>query len=141
MVAAAILFFGLLPSYNKRGTTGFAAALKVARLIPFGPSLGGSTPPANACLWVAELWRVDAGWRGVRPGDTGIAVRRCPRHRRGGCSRCRFDLAIEAIQLVIPGRDVDLTSVLLATFGAAMGATLMARLTAWNTRRLTLTAR
>ena len=39
-----------------------------------------------------------------------------------------LSLAIEVIQLVIPGRDVDLTSVLLAIVGSALGATLVTRI-------------
>ncbi len=36
---------------------------KTARLIPFGPSTGGPTPAAKACLWVAELlaWTLAGG--------------------------------------------------------------------------------
>ena len=85
-VAAGLLFAGLSPSYNKLGASGVAAALKMARLIPFGPSAGGPTPAAKACLWVAELlaWTLvgglfalaarESGRRGVRAIGSVVAL-------------------------------------------------------------------
>ena len=94
--------------------SGVAASLKMARLIPFGPSSGGPTPAAKACLWAAELLVWTAGWRFVCSGGAGIGASRRPCDRLGGRSGHRFEPGHRGDQVVIPGRDVDLTSVVLA---------------------------
>ena len=115
-VATGVVFAGLF--YAKSAETGrgsgVAASVEAARLIPFGPSLGGPSPRAKACFWSAELltWTLvgglyalalrESGRHGVRATAWVVAL-------AGGLS-----MAIEAIQVVIPGRDVDLTSVVLA---------------------------
>jgi VanZ family protein len=126
-VAGGLLFAGLSPSYNKLGGEGVAASLKMARLIPFGPSSGGLTPATKACLWGAELlaWMLagglfvlaarESGHRGVLAIVSVVAL------------ATGLSLAIEATQFVIPGRDVDLSSVVLALSGSALGAMLVAR--------------
>jgi VanZ family protein len=139
-VVAGLLFAGLCPSYNKLGAKGVAASLTMARLIPFGPSLGGPTPTAKACLWGAELltWVLVGGLFALAARESG--------HRGVGaivavaalCSG--LSLVIEALQIVIPGRDVDLTSVVLALFGSILGTTLVARLPAVNAARWTVPA-
>ena len=135
-----MLLFGLAPSYNKLGTSGATAALKMARLIPFGPSAGGPTRAAKACLWFAELlaWTLAGGVfalaaresnrDGARAVGLVVALAAC------------LSLAVEVMQIVIPGRDVDLTSVVLATFGSALGATLVIQLKAVDSRRWTVPA-
>ena len=61
-------------------------------------------------------------------GSTGIATRRrLARSARLSPLATCLSLAIEVMQIVIPGRDVDLTSVVLAAFGSALGATLVVR--------------
>jgi VanZ family protein len=134
-VMAGLLFAGLLPSYIKLGGTGVAASLKMARLIPFGPSSGGPAPAAKACLWGAELlaWVLvgglfalaarESGHRGIRVIVAVVALATC------------LSLAIEGLQVAIPGRDVDLSSVVLALAGMAFGATLVARLSTLDARR------
>jgi VanZ family protein len=134
-VAMGLLLAGLSPSYNKLGANGVAASLKMARLIPFGPSSGGPTRAAKACLWGAELlaWMLtgglfvlaarESGQRGVRAIASIVAL------------VTGLSLAIEAMQVVIPGRDVDMSSVLLALSGSALGAALVTRLAAVDARR------
>jgi VanZ family protein len=139
-VTAGVLFAGLCPSYNKLGAKGVAGSLTMARLIPFGPSLGGPTPAAKAFLWGAELLTC------VLAGGLFALAARESGHRGAGaivavvavCSG--LSLVIEALQILIPGRDVDLTSVVLALFGSAVGATLVARLPAVNAHRWTVPA-
>jgi VanZ family protein len=134
-VAAGLLFAGLSPSYHKIGGKGVTASLKMARLIPFGPSSGGLTPAAKTCLWGAEMlaWMLagglfvlavrESGHRGIPAIVAVVAV------------ATGLSLAIETMQVVVPGRDVDLSSGLLALSGSALGATLVARLAAVDARR------
>ncbi len=134
-VAVGLLFAGVSPSYNKLGGKSVAASLKMARLVPFGPSSGGPTPGAKVCLWGAELfaWMLagglfvlaarESGRRGVRAIVKVVAL------------ATALSLAIEAMQVLIPGRDVDLSSVLLALCGSAVGATLVERLAGLDERR------
>ena len=134
-VAVGLLFAGLSPSYNKLGGKGVAASLRMARLIPFGPSAGGPTPATKACLWAAELlaWTLagglfvlaarERGDRGVRAIVSVVAL------------ATGLSLTVEVTQLAIPGRDVDLSSVVLALSGSALGATLVALVAAVDARR------
>ena len=139
-VTSGLLFAGLSPSYKKLGASGFAGALAMARLIPFGPSAGGAAPAAKACLWGAELlaWTLVGGLFALAARESGrrgvIAIGSVVALCTG------LSLTIEVMQLVIPGRDVDLTSVVLAILGSGSGATLVARLAAVDARRWTVPA-
>ncbi len=134
-VAAGLLFAGLSPSYNKLGGKGVADSLKMARLIPFGPSSGGPTPAAKSCLWGAELlaWILAGGLFVLAARESGH--RGIPAIVSVVALATGLSLVIETMQLVVPGRDVDLTSVFLALSGSALGATLVARLTAVDAGR------
>jgi VanZ family protein len=133
-VTAGVLFVGLLPSYNKQGGSGVTHAFKMARLIPFGSPAGGSTPAAKAGLWSAELlgWLVvgglfamaarESGRRGFRAVALVVALATV------------ISLVVEVLQLIVPGHDVDLTSVALATCGSGVGATLVTRFAAVDAR-------
>jgi VanZ family protein len=139
-VLAAMLFAGILPSYNKTGASGLTAAIKRARLIPFGPATGGLAPAVKAGLWAAEFltWTLVGGVLALaareskRDGARAIVV-------VVGLA-AGLSLAVEVLQLVIPGRDVDLTSVALAIFGSAVAATLVIYLPAVDARRWTVPA-
>lgn len=135
VVVVTIVCGGLSPSYDKLGASGFRAALRMARVIPFGRSAGGLPPADKGCLWVAELlaWTLAGGVFGLAaressydgvPAISGLAV----------LSAC-LSLAIEGLQLVVPGRDVDLTSVVMATLGSAVGATCVIRRSAGDAHR------
>ena len=135
-----MLFAGLLPTYNKLGTSGLTACAEDCPAHSVR-AIGGRTAPADkACLWVAELltWTLVGGVFAL--AAAGIAA------RRSACARlvvglaAGLSLAIEVIQVVIPGRDVDLTSVLLAIFGSALGATLVTRIVVADARRWTTPA-
>jgi VanZ family protein len=127
-VTLSVIGAGLAPAYVKSGRyADIAGSLRTARLVPFGPAPGGLAPREKACLWSAELLAFvlfggllalaaeESGRRGVRriAWAAGVA---------GALS-----LAIEAIQVVVPGRDVDLTSVVLAIAGSALGSTAVVR--------------
>jgi VanZ family protein len=135
VVVTAILFAGVAPTYNKLGVSGAADAIRMARLIPFGPSVEGPTRSTKACLWVAELlaWTLAGGvlglasreskYDGLRAIGSVVALTIC------------LSLAVEVTQIVIPGHDVDLTSVALAALGSALGATLVIRRRVVESRR------
>ena len=58
---------------------------------------------------------MDTGWRFVRPGGSGVGPSRTSAAIGSVVALAAgLSLAIEAMQIVIPGRDVDLTSVVLA---------------------------
>jgi VanZ family protein len=132
---AGLVIAGLSPTYVRMVGSVVASSLKTARLIPFGASLGGPSPAAKACLWGAELltWTLAGGL-------FALAARESGRHGVGAMSWAvapagGLSLAIEAIQVVIPGRDVDLTSVVLALAGSALGAAPVARSAGGDARR------
>jgi VanZ family protein len=139
-VTAGLLSAGLSPSYNKMGSKGFRDAVRMARVIPFGPSAGGLEPAAKAGLWGAELlvWILVGGLFALAARESG---------RRGFRAvgvvvllAVGLSLAIEAMQLAIPGHDVDLTSVVLALMGSAAGAAVMTWRASVDARRWTLAA-
>ncbi len=134
-VVAGLLFAGLSPSYNKLGGKGVAASLRMARLIPFGPSSGGPTPATKAWLWGAELlaWMLagglfalaarESGQRGIRAVVSVVAL------------ATGLSLAIEAMQVRDPWSRRRPHSVVLALSGSALGAMVVARLAAMDARR------
>ena len=98
------------------------AAIARSRPIPFGPPLRGPAPELKPWSWGGEL----LSWT-LAGGVFALAARESRRHGLvaiawsvlvAGC----VSFAIEAIQILIPSREVDLTSVVLAVFGSAAGA-------------------
>jgi VanZ family protein len=99
------------------------AAIKRAHPIPFGPPLRGPAPPAEPWSWAEEglIWVLagglvalaldEAGWHGSRAILSAAIL--C-----GG-----LGLVIEAAQVAIPSRTVNMTAVALALAGSAVGAT------------------
>jgi glycopeptide antibiotics resistance protein len=113
------------------------AALNRARPIPFGPPLRGPTPPAEPWSWAGEaLTWILAG---------GLVTLALSEARRGGSRAVAkavalsgaLSLAIEASQVVIPSRNMDMTSVLLALTGSATGAMAVAGFPRRDPRRWT----
>ena len=106
-----------------------------ARLIPFGQSPGRADAGGQGLFMGAELlaWMLVGGLFALAARESG---------RRGAQAivlavalASGLSLAIEATQVLIPGRDVDLTSVVLAFSGSAIGATLVVHLAAVDSRR------
>jgi len=126
-VAAGLVIAGVCPSYVKTGGRGMTDSLRTAGWVPFGPSLGGPTPGSKACLWGAELltWTLAGGLFALAAREKGCQIVQAMiwAVALGG----GLTLAIEATQIVIPGPDVDLTSVVLALFGSTLGAAAVAR--------------
>jgi VanZ family protein len=123
--AAGLLLAGLSPFDVSIDLGDLRAAVKQARPIPFGPSLGGAPPLAEPWSWAQEglsavltgalfaLALREAGEGGVRAVAATAAL--------GGA----LAFAIEVAQLTIPGRAADMTSVVLAVIGSATGGALV----------------
>jgi len=133
--AAALVVAGVFQLQVKLAPTEREAALKAARPISFGPLLWGPGPPPEPWSWANELlvW-VLAG------GLFALAARESGRHGSGAirwaCGLAGgLSLAILALELAIPGREVAMTSVALAVVGSAVGAVPVARSAAGDARR------
>ncbi len=127
-IMISFLFAGLTPAYVKTERHGVVAAIESARWIPFGSAPGAATPRAKVCLWGAEFLAYT-----LFGGVLVTAVRESGRsgfHAVGMtvAAAGSLSLAIEGVQIFVPGRDVDLTSVVLACSGAAVGGTAVASL-------------
>ncbi len=120
--ALGLAFAGLSPFDVSLDVGDLKAAIAQSRPIPFGPPLRGPAPELKPWSWGGEL----LSWT-LAGGVFALAARESRRHGLvaiawsvlvAGC----VSFAIEAIQILIPSREVDLTSVVLAVFGSAAGA-------------------
>jgi VanZ family protein len=133
-VMLGLLVAGLAPTYVKHEEQRTAAKLKGVRLVPFA-RLSGERLLAAAMRWGAEAltWTIigslvvlaarESGRDGVRAVGWTVAL--------AGC----LSLALEIMQLVVPGRDVDGSSVALAFVGSALGAITVTQLAKRDPRR------
>ena len=101
-------------------------AVKSARLIPFGPSIGGSRPDPDPWAWAVEA----LSWS-LLGGLVALAVRE--RGERGVelvaetiVLSAAFRAGVELVQLGFPGHVTDATPVVLASAGAAASALAVA---------------
>ena len=125
--AAGLVLAGLSPFDVSIDLGDLRAAVKRARPVPFGPSLGGAPAPAEPWSWAQEglstvltgalfaLAMKEAGKGGLRAVAATAAL--------GGA----LALAIESAQVAIPGRVADMTSVVIALIGSATGAAVVSR--------------
>lgn len=124
-VAVGLAFAGLSPFDVSIQLSDLRAALGRARPVPFGPSLGGAPAPFKPGSWVQE------GLAAVLTGGLfALSLREIGKHglalvaataALGGA----LALAIELAQVTIRSRDVDMTSVLIALVGSAVGAAVV----------------
>ena len=133
--AAGLAFAALAPFDVSLDVGDLKAAVAKARPIPFGPPLRGPGPSAKPWSWAGELlsWTLvgglialaarESGWRGARALAGVVAL--------SGI----LSLAFEAVQIVIPSREIDMTSVVLALLGAAVGASVVGRSASRAARR------
>ena len=120
--AAGLIVAGLAPFKPSLELSDLKAAVRAARPIPFGPPLRGRAPAPQPWSWASEL----AVWV-LAGGLFALAARGSSRRGSEAIawavgSAGILSLAIEALQIAIPGRDVDMTSVALAAMGSALGA-------------------
>jgi len=133
--AAGLVVAGLVSFRVSLEVSNLKAALKSARPIPFGPPLRGPAAPVQAWSWAVELlvWVLAGGLFAVAARESG---RRGPGTMGWAVGPAGvLSLAIEALQLAIVGRDIDMTSVALAVLGSAVGAAAVARSADGDARR------
>jgi VanZ family protein len=133
-VMVGLVVAELTPTYVKHEEQRTAAKLMRVRLIPFG-LLSGERLRAAALRWSAETltWALigglfvlaarESGRDGVRAVVWAVPF--------AGC----LALVVEFMQLIVPGRDVDGTSVALAFAGSALGAIIVAHPATRDPRR------
>jgi VanZ family protein len=135
MVVLVILAIaGLSPFRVSLAPRDVRAALYGARLNPFN-LLSKSTLPADPWRWTGELltWILAGGVFALAAQES--------RQRSGRVIRWSVaiagatSLAIQASHLVIPGREIDMSSVLIAIVGAAAGSARLAYAPAGNPHR------
>jgi glycopeptide antibiotics resistance protein len=133
--AAGLTVLGLVPFDVSLGLDALKAAIKRARLIPFGPPVSGFGEPAKPWSWAEELlmWTI--------PGALfALAAREAHQHRTraifsAAMAAGSLSSAIELIQVANPSREVDATSVVMALFGSTLGAVVVARSDPTDARR------
>jgi glycopeptide antibiotics resistance protein len=125
-VAAGLVVAGLSPFEVSLEVSDLKAAIKAACLLPFGPLLRG--PAVLLQLWslVGELlvWVLAGGLFALAARESGR--RGASAIRWSATSAGVLSLAIEALQLVVPARAFDMTSVALAVLGSVLGSVLVA---------------
>lgn len=130
-VAASLVLAGLSPFDVSIDLGDLRAAVKRARPVPFGPSLGGAPPLAEPWSWVQE------GLSAVLTGGLfALALKEAGKDGPAAVAATTalggvLALAIEAAQVAIPSRVADMTSVLMALIGSATGAAIVT----WSARR------
>lgn len=132
---ALIVVAGLAPFDVSIDLGSLKASLKSARPVPFGPALGGATPPADPWTWAREAltWALAGGLAVLALHESGTSG---PRAIALAVALCgALSLAIEAAQLAIPARAADATSVVVALAGSLAGASAAAARPGWTARR------
>jgi glycopeptide antibiotics resistance protein len=120
--AAVLVVAGLSPFHLSLNEPAIEASLARSRPVPFGPPIRGPSRPEKPWLWASEL----TAWV-LAGGVFALAVRESGRSVAASLIQtvafaCGLSAAIEIIQVLIPSRDVDATSVVLALLGSALGA-------------------
>jgi VanZ family protein len=133
--AAGLVIAGLTPFELSLQPSDLKAALGAARPIPFRAPVEGSAAAARFCLWGAELlvWVMAGGLFALAAREAG---------RRGNAviawatvPAAALSCVIEVLHLMIPERNVDLTSVALAVAGSTIGSVSVARSADTDARR------
>jgi VanZ family protein len=129
-----IFVAGLSPFWLKPAPRDVKAALKAAQLVPFGISAQGQARSAKPLNWAAELltWVLAGGLFALAGRELRLSESRAIGMAIAAAGV--LCLAIETCQLVLPERDVDATSVVLAILGSSAGAWLVKRFVARDLR-------
>ena len=135
LVAAGLLISGLAPFDVSIDLSDLKTSIESARPIPFGPAVDGSESPAEPWSWARETltWMMvgglfmlafrEAGRTGFRAIGGSAAV--------AGC----LSLAIEVFQLTTRSRVSDAPSVVWSLAGSMLGAVIVGRSGAADSRR------
>jgi VanZ family protein len=125
--AAGLTIMGLSPFAVSVQVNELKTAVKSAHPIPFGPALDGREAPREPWKWGAELltWSLAGGLFVQAAREAGRRGGRAVIWAAGAC--VALCLGIEILQLMIPSRACDMTSVVMALLGATLGAALVDR--------------
>lgn len=136
LTCVVLLCAGLSPFRFKPGVRDVRGALRAAQLVPFKLPPEGRVRSAKPLNWAAELltWTLAGGLLALAARES----RQSSVRAAAGIVGVAFglSLAIETVQLAIPGRDVDLSSVVLAVLGSFTGMTVVERTRNQDPRRL-----
>ena len=135
IVAAGLMISGLVPFDVSIDLGDLETSIKSARPIPFGPAVDGSEFPAEPWSWARETltWMMVGGLFMLafrEAGRTGFRAIGGSAAAAGGLS-----LAIEVLQLTIRSRVTDATSVVWSLAGSMLGAMIVGRSGAADSRR------
>jgi glycopeptide antibiotics resistance protein len=140
LICVVMLGAGLSPFHFKPGVRDVKAALKAAQLVPFNLPPEGRVRAAKPLNWTAELltWVLAGGLFAMAARES----RQSTARRVGWSLAVAFglSLAIEIVQLAIPDRDVDLSSVVIALMGSMTGAIIVERTGNQDPKRLIIPA-
>ena len=125
----ALTIVGLSPFDFSLELNHLKISIKDARLVPFGKSLQGTALPPKPWSWTGELltWAIAGGLFGQAAREMGR-----PKAQAilwAVIAAVTLSFAIEAIQIMVPSRGIDVTSVLMAVVGSTVGAVPVVRAT------------
>lgn len=128
-VAAGLVVAGLSPFDVTLKPADLKVAIEKARPIPFGPPWKGPATTPGPWLWARELltWTLAGGLFAMSAREAGRSGNRAL--SLAVIAAVGLCLVIEAMHVIIPSSDVDMTSVVLALVGSAVGAAPLARST------------
>ena len=140
LTCVVLLGAGLSPFHFKPGLRDVKAALGAAQLVPFNLPTQARVRAAKPLNWAAELltWVLAGGLFTLAARESRQSAARAV----GWALAVAFGLsfAIELVQLAIPERDVDLSSVVIALMGSITGAIIVERAGNRDPRRLIIPA-
>jgi glycopeptide antibiotics resistance protein len=140
LTCAVLLGAGLSPFGFKPGVRDVKAALRAAQLVPFNLPPAARVRAAKPLNWAAEAltWVLAGGLIALAARESRQSTARAV----GWALAVAFGLSftIEIVQLAIPDRDVDLSSVVLALMGSFTGAIIVERTGNRDPRRLIIPA-
>jgi glycopeptide antibiotics resistance protein len=134
VTAGGLVVAGLSPFHLSMNVPAVEASLARSRPIPFGPPMRGASRPEKPWLWASELsaWVLAGGVFALAVRESGRSVGATLIQTTAFA--CGLSAAVEIIQVLIPSRDVDVTSVVLALVGSALGAGAVLRSPPHNAR-------
>jgi glycopeptide antibiotics resistance protein len=137
-LVTCVVFFcaGLSPFRFKPGMRDVRHALRAAGLVPFKLPPEGRVRSAKPFNWAAELltWTLAGGLLALAARESRQSF--APAVAWAVAVAFGLSSAIEAVQLAIPGRDVDVSSVVIAVLGSLAGAIVVERTESQDPRRL-----